>query len=81
MKKKLTLRLEDNLIEEAKEYAKSKNTSVSQLVADYFKAIDAQKTDKKAGFSPITSSLIGVLKEGSSKKEDYKTYLEEKYLQ
>ena len=81
MKRKLTLRLEDNLIEEAKEYAKSKNTSVSQLVADYFKAIDRQTKDKKSDISPITMSLIGVLKESSASEEDYKSYLEEKHLQ
>lgn len=81
MKRKLTLRLDDNLIEEAKKYAKSKNTSVSQLVADYFKAIDSQKKHKKPDFSPITSSLIGVLKESSATEEDYKSYLEEKHLQ
>lgn len=81
MKRKLTLRLDDNLIEEAKKYAKSKNTSVSQLVADYFKAIDSQKKDNKPDFSPITSSLIGVLKESSATEEDYKSYLEEKHLQ
>lgn len=80
MKSKLTLRLDEKLIKEAKEYAKSKNTSVSQLVADYFKAIETKKNEGKPGYSPITSSLIGILKDGTVSEEDYKSYLEEKHL-
>jgi hypothetical protein len=80
MKSKLTLRLEEKLIKEAKEYAKSKNTSVSQLVADYFKAIESRKSEGKPNYSPITSSLVGILKDGDISEGDYKTYLEEKHL-
>ncbi|MEX0723124.1 MAG: DUF6364 family protein [Gracilimonas sp.] len=80
MKNKLTLRLDDKLIKNAKEHAKSKNTSVSQLVADYFKAIENQTKEGHSGYSPITSSLIGVLDKSSVTEEDYKSYLEEKHL-
>jgi predicted HicB family RNase H-like nuclease len=36
MKSKLTLRLEESLIKQAKKRAKQKGTSVSQMVAEYF---------------------------------------------
>ena len=36
MNTKLTLRLDENLIKSAKNYASSSGKSVSQLVADYF---------------------------------------------
>ena len=36
MQTKLTLRLEDSLIQQAKNYAKQHNKSLSQIVADYF---------------------------------------------
>jgi|AntRauTorcE11897_2_1112592.scaffolds.fasta_scaffold00054_36 hypothetical protein len=82
MKTKLTLRVEKRLIEKAKKHAKSRNTSVSQMVADYFKAIENQKKkDDSLDYSPITASLIGVLKGSTRKEEDYKSYLEEKYLE
>lgn len=80
MKNKLTLRLDEKLIKEAKEYAKSKKTSVSQLVADYFKAIESRKSEENPDYSPVTSSLVGILKDRDISEEDYKSYLEEKHL-
>ncbi|HBQ58372.1 MAG TPA: antitoxin [Balneolaceae bacterium] len=81
MKTKLTLRIEEDLIREAKEYAKSQNTSVSQIVADYLEGIQNQKKTDDQNYSPITTSLIGVLKDKSVSEKDYKKHLEEKYLQ
>jgi len=79
MKKKLTLRLDDSLIKQAKEYAREKGTSVSQMVADYFSALEAG-TDVTQQLSPKTVSLIGILKDLDVEESDYKDYLEEKYL-
>lgn len=82
MKNKLTLRLEKDLIKEAKKYADEKGTSVSQLVADYFALLKAHKTRTKTEkkISPIASSLSGILKKSELSEDDYKTHLEEKYL-
>ena len=41
MQTKLTLRLADSAIENAKLYARARDTSVSQLVADYFAQLNA----------------------------------------
>ncbi len=77
MQTKLTLRLENTLIEQAKNYAKQHDKSLSQVVADYFQILTQQS--KKSGISPITKSLIGIL-DSNRDESDYKKHLEEKYL-
>jgi len=79
MKSKLTLRLDKALIKRAKALASKKGTSVSQLVANYFSLLD-EETHSPEKFSPITTSLIGILKDSDIEEKDYKKYLEEKYL-
>ena len=78
MQTKLTLRLEDSLIQQAKIYAKQHNKSLSQVVADYFQIL----TQKVEGVEtpPITRSLIGVLESSHIEMDDYKRHLEDKYL-
>jgi len=78
MQTKLTLRLEEALIEQAKIYAKQHDKSLSQVVADYFHALTQQSI--KPETAPITQSLIGVLDASNLDEEDYKKHLEEKYL-
>ena len=76
MQTKLTLRLEDSVIEQAKSYAKEHDKSLSQVVADYFQILTQQP--EKPVISPVTKSLIGVL--SGIDQKDYKKHLEEKYL-
>jgi len=78
MQTKLTLRLEDSLIQQAKNYAKQHDKSLSQVVADYFHILTQQT--EKSGISPITKSLIGILDSNNVDENDYKKHLEEKYL-
>ncbi len=80
MQTKLTLRLEDQLIEQAKSYAAQAGKSVSQIVADYFKLLTTQKAKTNTPSTPITQSLRGVLRESKLGEEDYKKYLEGKHL-
>ncbi|MEX0906657.1 MAG: DUF6364 family protein [Balneolaceae bacterium] len=83
MKNKLTLRLESSLIKRAKKHAKRKGTSVSRLVADYFAIMDKEEPDSSDGIRelpPVTASLAGILKHKDIQDEEYKAYLEEKYL-
>ena len=80
MQTKLTLRLEKQLVDLAKEYASSQGKSVSKMVADYFtllKQIQKPQTDEIA---PIAQSLKGALKGAEIDVSDYKKYLEEKHL-
>jgi len=80
MKNKLTLRLDDSLIKQAKKHARKKGTSVSQMVADYFSLLESNQPRETQELPPITSSLTGILKIKDVEEEDYKRYLEEKYL-
>jgi hypothetical protein len=77
---KLTLRLESDLIGQAKKYARREGKSISQVVADYFKAIQRRATRQRPRLGPITSQLRGCLKGRSVKEADYKKHVERKYL-
>ena len=81
MQTKLTLRLEGSLIEQAKQWAKESNVSLSQIVAQLFAQLPPKNTD----ISPWMQNLLR-LSEGTSHitdleiKEDYARFLEEKHL-
>jgi hypothetical protein len=80
MNTKLTLRLDDSLIHQAKKYARTEGKSISQIVAAYFKAIQTGPAPKKHKVGPITSKLRGCLKGERVTEEDYKKHLEKKFL-
>jgi len=80
MDKKLTLSLNDNIIETAKKYAKSNNTSLSKLIESYLTTLT--KRDKKdMDITPLVKSLSGVISidDDLDIKDDYAQYLMEKY--
>lgn len=81
MARKLTLRMDPSLIQQAKDYAIQHKRSVSQIVSDYFALLNTPTKEKMTPALPITRSLRGVLKKSAHlKKQDYQQYLEEKYL-
>lgn len=80
MQTKLTLRLEEQLIERAKSYAADMGKSVSQVVADYFKMLTTEKCKSTSPTTPITRSLRGLLRDADTDEKDYKRFLEEKHL-
>jgi len=77
---KLTLRMDDKLIESAKEYSAQTGKSVSRIVADLFEIIKNEKLEKAETLPPTVRSLRGVLKGRQIDEQDYKKYLEEKFL-
>ncbi len=77
MQAKLTLELEQTLIERAEHYAEVSGKSVSQLVADYFAQL-GEPLDEEA-LPPITRALSGVLKDVNVSRADYYKYLEQKH--
>jgi len=80
MSKKLTLRLDETVIERAKEYASRRDTSVSRLVEAYFAAVTEENREREPkSLSDTTRQFIGLLEEAD--EGDYKQYLEEKYLE
>lgn len=80
MNTKLTLRLDDKLIESAKEYSAKTGKSVSKIVSDFFVIIKNEKLNNSYSITPIVQSLKGVLKHSEFSETDYKNYIEEKYL-
>lgn len=81
MSSKLTLRLDEDLIRNAKQYAKNSGKSVSKIVADHFEFIrNAQVNTAGPDDSPATRSLRGVLKDSRVSEADYRKHVENKYL-
>lgn len=79
MNTKLTLNIADNIIEEAKIYAKDNSISLSKLIENYLQSLTKKKPGK-VKVSPLVESLTGVisLKRNDHKKE-YSDYLAKKY--
>ena len=80
MQTKLTLRLEDELIQRAKAFAKKREKSLSQIVADYFQLLAKAEVKNETAISPTVQSLKGILKDTNISEQDYKDYLENKHL-
>ncbi len=81
MSSKLTLRLNEDLIRNAKKYAKNSGKSVSKIVADHFEFIrNAQGNTADADDSPATHSLRGVMRDFPVSEADYRQHIENKYL-
>lgn len=80
MDSKLTLKLKTEIIEQAKLYAKERNTSLSKLIENYLSAV-VSDTSKKRKVNPIVKSLTGVIRfdERKDYKKGYSKYLTEKY--
>jgi hypothetical protein len=78
MNSKLTLRLDDELIESAKKYSAKTGKPVSRIVADLFAMIKNEKLKEEYPLTPTVRSLKGALKGKQVDERDYKKYLEEK---
>jgi hypothetical protein len=82
MQTKLTLRLDAALIRRAKAYAEARGKSVSQVVADFFTALEPgeqAEASAAAELPPITRSLYGRLAGADVDEEAYHRHLEEKH--
>ena len=82
METKLTLRLNDSVIERAKIYAKSHRISLSKMIESYLDSLTREKdTDRKISITPLVESLSGVidLPPDFDYKNVYADYLTQKY--
>lgn len=76
MNTKLTLTIEKEVIETAKEYAKEKGQSLSEMVENYFKLITVNRRQiKPEQLSPRIRRLRGIIK--SDEKINQKQVLTE----
>lgn len=78
--KKLTLSLNENIIECANHYAKSNNMSLSKLIESYLGTL-TKGEKKKNEITPLVQSLSGVISidDDLDIKDEYAKYLIGKY--
>lgn len=82
METKLTLRLNNNVIERAKLYARDHKISLSKMIEAYLDSVTTQKRkERKNTITPLVESLSGVIDVPADfdYKKEYRDYLEEKY--
>ena len=83
MNTKLTLKLEQNIIEKAKDYAKSHGTSLSKIIENYLQKITDNNKEKKDKdkITPLVKSLSGIinLPKNFDHKKSYSDFLTNKY--
>jgi hypothetical protein len=77
MDSKLTLKLEKEVIEKAKFYAKSQHTSLSRLIENYLMTITSEEDQES--ITPLVKSLSGIIDLREDQKDDYSDYLTKKY--
>jgi hypothetical protein len=79
MDTKLTLKLDNSIIAQAKTYAKKKNTSLSKLVESYLDLLATPQDTQE--ITPLVKSLSGVidLPQNHDDKKDYKKHVLNKY--
>ena len=77
MQSKLTLRIDERLIQQAKKQARTRGTSVSALVASYFAALDADGASERV--TPVVQRLRGILRDSSASPDAYREHLQEKH--
>jgi hypothetical protein len=84
MNTKLTLTIEESVIEKAKKYAKNKKGSLSGLIENYLKALtkDNSPEENVSELTPIVKSLKGSFKAPGNfdYKKELSKKLSEKYL-
>lgn len=82
MDKKLTLSLNQRVIEKAKKYARLHQTSLSKMIEAYFDSLTTKSDDEfSIKTTPLVESLCGVIElpEDFDYKEERARYLSEKH--
>ena len=80
MQTKLTLSIDNDIIEQAKEYARQQHRSLSNMVENYLKLVVRKETLPEE-IAPIVASLMGSFPMDVKGKgrDEITSYLEEKY--
>ena len=82
MDTKLTLKLDKEVIEQAKRYAQHKQQSLSALVEHYFRFLIVREREPDTPeISPLVQQLSGILDpvDDQQLRDDYTDYLMRKY--
>jgi hypothetical protein len=80
MNAKLTLSLDREIIEQAKEFSRSHHKSLSKLIEGYLRQV-THSDDAVKQVTPLVAKLSGVIdaRKMGDHKSDYADYLEDKY--
>ena len=81
MDTKLTLKLNQEVIEKAKEYASNKNLSLSRIIEAYLQSLTTENDTSDFEISPFVKSIAtGIeIPTDLNYKKDYSDHLMEKY--
>lgn len=81
MDTKLTLKLDQKIIEKAKHYASEKKISLSRIIENYLNSLTSDKTNNDIQISPFVKSLSSGIKIPADYdyKKDRADYLEQKH--
>ena len=74
---KLTLSIDERVVDRAKRYAQQHGTSVSRVVETMLTLVSQPETESAAGGAPVLARLRGSIKRGSV--ADYRQHLRSKY--
>ena len=82
MNTKLTLTIEREVIKRAKDYAKDKNRSLSDIIENYLKSLTKEEERAKKKWNPVVKSLKGsfTMPKDMDYKKELGERLEKKYL-
>lgn len=82
MDTKLTLTIEQTIIEKAKKYAKGEGRSLSDIIENYLKVVTKEDNIESIDLTPIVKSLKGAFKAPGNidYKNELSKRLTEKYL-
>ena len=75
---RLTLRLDAQLVKDARRYARQTDKSLSQMVAEYFSALPSPEA-AASELTPVVSRLQGSLAGAKVEMDDHRAYLEGKH--
>ncbi len=82
MNTKLTLSVDQDLIQQAKEYAKSNGTSISKMVENYLQSVLTSKKEVDQSKVNILDSITGIMKYPDPNWDDDRAkweYFKDKY--
>lgn len=81
MDTKLTLKLDQEIIEKAKHYASEKKISLSRLIENYLNSLTSDKKNNDLQISPFVKSLSSGIRIPADfdYKKERADYLEQKY--
>jgi hypothetical protein len=80
MDTKLTLKLNESIIEKAKVYARLHKTSLSGIIENFLQKLTDEENEKKQ-ITPLVKSLSGIIElpNDAGYKKDYSDFLISKY--